>query len=121
MPAKSRSTKPSKKTARKISKKKAKKVSKTAARKVAKKVAKKVTKKGAKKVSKKVAKKVAKKASGRPQKTRQKAVTTSAESRNKMIEKAAYYRAERRNFQDGDPVADWLSSEKEVDELLDRN
>jgi hypothetical protein len=75
-----------------------------------KKTTRKVSKKAAKKVAKKGAKKVAKKAPA-----------MSAEPRHKMIEKAAYYRAERRSFQDGDPVADWLSSEKEVDELLIRN
>ncbi|MBT8095958.1 MAG: DUF2934 domain-containing protein [Woeseia sp.] len=35
-----------------------------------------------------------------------------------MIEKAAYYRAERRNFENGDPVSDWLASEQEVDSEL---
>ena len=108
MPAKSRSSKPSTKTAKKVSKKAAKKVTK----KVAKTVAKKVTKKGVKKAAKKAPK--------RPQKPRQQAAALSAESRHKMIETAAYYRAESRNFQDCDPVADWLSSEKEVDELLNR-
>jgi hypothetical protein len=37
-----------------------------------------------------------------------------------MIATAAYYLAEERNFQDGDPVADWLSSEQEIDRLLIR-
>ena len=104
MPAKSRPSRPSKKTTRKV--------------------AKKVAKKGAKKVAKKVAnkgtKKVAKKAPKRPAKSRQQAATMSAEPRHKMIEIAAYYRAERRHFQDGDPVADWLSGEKEIDALLNR-
>ncbi|NNF67636.1 MAG: DUF2934 domain-containing protein [Gammaproteobacteria bacterium] len=35
-----------------------------------------------------------------------------------MIEKAAYYRAERRNFENGDPVSDWLASEQEIDRKL---
>ena len=47
-----------------------------------------------------------------------KTVKVSPEQRREMIEEAAYFRAERRNFQGGDPVADWLSSENEVDELL---
>ena len=47
-----------------------------------------------------------------------KTVKVSPEQRREMIEEAAYFRAERRNFQGGDPVADWLSSEKEVDGLL---
>ena len=94
MSAKGRSSKPSKKTTRKVSKK------------------------VAKKVAKRVAKKVAKKASRRPSRSRQQTAATSAESRHKMIQIAAYYRAERRNFQGGDPVADWLSGEKEVDKIL---
>lgn len=89
-----------------------------ASRKVSKKVAKKVAKKATKKVAKKAAKKVAKKTARRPQGSRQKVVQVSAESRHEMIEKAAYYRAEKRNFQGGDPEADWLSCEKEVDALL---
>ena len=44
--------------------------------------------------------------------------TASAEERYSMIAAAAYYRAEQRSFQDGDPVADWLVAEKEVDERL---
>ena len=110
MSAKGRSSKPSKKTTRKVSKKVAKKA--------AKKVAKKVAKKGARKVAKKGAKKVAKKAPRRPPRSRQQAAAMSAESRHKMIRIAAYYRAERRNFQGGNPVADWLSGEKEVDKIL---
>lgn len=90
MSAKGRSSKPSKKTTRKVSKK----------------------------VAKKGAKKVAKKAPQRPPRSRQQAAAMSAESRHKMIQIAAYYRAERRNFQGGDPVADWLSGEKEVDKIL---
>jgi hypothetical protein len=35
-----------------------------------------------------------------------------------MISESAYLRAERRGFQGGDPVADWLESEKEVDRML---
>jgi hypothetical protein len=38
-----------------------------------------------------------------------------------MIAETAYRRAERRGFQGGDPVADWLESEKEVDALLRRS
>jgi hypothetical protein len=82
------------------------------------KVSKKSAKKAAKKVAKKVAKKAAKKTARRPQGSRKKAVKVSAESRDEMIAKAAYYRAEKRNFQNGDPVADWLSCAKEIDALL---
>lgn len=45
----------------------------------------------------------------------------SEKQRIHMIEEAAYFKAEQRGFQDGDPVADWLMSEKEVDSLLSQN
>ena len=45
----------------------------------------------------------------------------SAEQRHALIAESAYRRAERRGFQGGDPVADWLESEKEVDALLRRS
>jgi len=96
MPANSRSTKPG----RKASKKPAKKATR--------------------KVAKKVAKKAAKKTGRRPQGSRKKLVEVPAERRHEMIAKAAYYRAERRHFQGGDPVADWLYCEKEVDALLSK-
>lgn len=35
-----------------------------------------------------------------------------------MISEAAYYRAERRGFQGGDPVADWLEAEAEIETML---
>jgi hypothetical protein len=38
--------------------------------------------------------------------------------RRKMVADAAYYIAERRGFQLGDPVADWAAAEVEIDELL---
>ncbi|MGB5489428.1 MAG: DUF2934 domain-containing protein, partial [Woeseiaceae bacterium] len=69
---------------------------------------------------KKVAKKPARKTATRPKSSRQKAAEVSAERRHEMIEKASYYRAEKRNFQGGDPVADWLFCEKEVDALLSK-
>ena len=37
------------------------------------------------------------------------------EERRRMIETAAYYRAEKRGFFDGDPVKDWLEAEKEIE------
>lgn len=45
----------------------------------------------------------------------------TAEYRRTLIAESAYLRAERRGFQDGDPVADWLESEKEVDLMLSRS
>lgn len=38
----------------------------------------------------------------------------TAEERRRLIEEAAYLRAERRGFANGDPVADWLDAEAEV-------
>ncbi len=38
--------------------------------------------------------------------------------RESMIAEAAYYRAERRGFDGGDPVADWLEAEAEIDPIL---
>lgn len=38
--------------------------------------------------------------------------------RQQMIAIAAYYRAERRGFDGGDPVEDWLEAEQEIDSLL---
>jgi hypothetical protein len=49
-----------------------------------------------------------------------KPVTVSADQRRTMIAESAYLRAEQRGFTGGDPVADWLESEKEVDALLSR-
>ena len=42
---------------------------------------------------------------------------TSAQ-RNRMIAEAAYYRAEHRGFQGGDPVQDWLEAEAEINRIL---
>jgi hypothetical protein len=41
--------------------------------------------------------------------------------RQKMIEVAAYYRAEKRGFDGGDPQDDWYHAEAEVDKLLQTN
>lgn len=41
-------------------------------------------------------------------------------SRHERIAEAAYFRAERRGFEGGDPVADWIDAEREVDAALDR-
>lgn len=38
--------------------------------------------------------------------------------RHSLIAEAAYIRAKKRGFQNGDPVQDWLAAEKEVDEKL---
>lgn len=40
------------------------------------------------------------------------------EERNRMVAEAAYFRAERRGFAGGDPVADWVEAEAEVEASL---
>ena len=47
--------------------------------------------------------------SSRPEK-----INLSPELREEMIREAAYYRAEKRGFEGGDPLTDWLASEEEV-------
>jgi hypothetical protein len=42
----------------------------------------------------------------------------TAEQRHKMICEEAYYRAERRGFSGGDPEADWVDAEVEIDRML---
>lgn len=42
--------------------------------------------------------------------------TVLTQERQRMIAEAAYYRAERRGFQSGDPVADWLAAEADLEE-----
>ena len=46
--------------------------------------------------------------------------TISADDRRRMIAEAAYYRAERRGFANGDPVTDWLAAEAEIEGRLNR-
>ena len=41
-----------------------------------------------------------------------------AEQRRNYIEVAAYHIAERRGFAPGDPLADWVQAEAEIDRLL---
>jgi len=38
--------------------------------------------------------------------------------REEMISVAAYFRAEHRGFGEGDPLADWLAAEAEIDAML---
>jgi Protein of unknown function (DUF2934) len=45
-------------------------------------------------------------------------MAVSAVDRRRMIEVAAYLRAERRNFEGGHETADWLAAEAEVDARL---
>jgi hypothetical protein len=53
-----------------------------------------------------------------PRKTRPNSISASPEQRCQMIEQAAYFRAEKRGFQGGDAVADWLLAETQIDALL---
>ena len=38
-----------------------------------------------------------------------------------MVSEAAYYLAESRGFSGGDPLADWLLAERQVEEFLDED
>ncbi len=44
--------------------------------------------------------------------------TVTEEQRRRMIADAAYFRAQRRGFDGGDPVADWLEAEAEIEARL---
>jgi len=43
---------------------------------------------------------------------------SASEERHRMTKTAAYYRAEKRGFSDGDPVKDWLEAEREIETLF---
>ena len=45
----------------------------------------------------------------------------TSEQRHNLIEMKAYYLAEKRGFQGGCPVSDWLQAEKDVDSRLGYN
>ena len=42
----------------------------------------------------------------------------SEDERRHMIEEAAYFRAQQRGFNGGDPMDDWLAAEREINRLL---
>ena len=42
----------------------------------------------------------------------------SSDERHRMIAEAAYHRAEKRGFMNGDPVQDWLEAEAQVESEL---
>ncbi len=44
----------------------------------------------------------------------------SSQDRRRMIAEAAYFHAERRGFEGGDPDEDWYQAEREIDQLLAR-
>lgn len=47
-----------------------------------------------------------------------KKITATPEERYRMIETAAYYRAEKRGFATGHEAEDWAASEAEIDAIL---
>lgn len=47
-------------------------------------------------------------------------VHMSPEERYRLVAEAAYLRAEQRGFNGGDPTADWLAAEAEIDAALSR-
>ena len=53
-----------------------------------------------------------------PRSSRKAGFRVPAELRHRMIAEAAYYLAEKRAFQDDDPVTDWLNAEKIIDQAL---
>ena len=44
--------------------------------------------------------------------------TMTVDQRQSMIQTAAYLRAEKRGFQGGNPVQDWVDAEHEIDATL---
>jgi hypothetical protein len=48
-------------------------------------------------------------------------INITDEQRLDMIAEAAYFKAEQRGFQGGDPEQDWLAAESEIDALLSHN
>jgi hypothetical protein len=54
----------------------------------------------------------------RPRESPRQIAAASREDRQSIIAEAAYYRAERRGFQGGKTIEDWLAAEKEIDEKL---
>lgn len=44
--------------------------------------------------------------------------SVSPEERHRLIEQAAYFRAQQRSFNGGDPVEDWLVAEREINRPL---
>jgi len=50
--------------------------------------------------------------------TEGKGSSVTPEQRQRMIAEAAYYRAQQRGFQRGDPQQDWLAAEVEIDQML---
>lgn len=58
-------------------------------------------------------------ATARPRSRAKKAGFVSPEERERLIAEAAYFKAERRGFAEGDTLGDWIAAEAEIDALLD--
>ena len=50
--------------------------------------------------------------------SRDSSIGIADDERRNMIAEAAYLRAERRNFQGGDPTQDWYEAEHEIDAMI---
>ena len=59
-------------------------------------------------------------ASGTPDVEATTSTDIDPEMRNEMVSRAAYFRAERRGFNGGSALQDWLEAEAEIDQLLSR-
>jgi DUF2934 family protein len=53
-----------------------------------------------------------------PQAETDSSTTLSSQDRLRMVESAAYFRAERRGFTPGHEIEDWLAAESEIDTLI---
>jgi hypothetical protein len=80
---------------------------------------KKTKKKAAKKAAKKVAKKAVAASSSDGSGRRRRDDGVPAVQRHELIAEAAYLRAAARGFHGGDPTADWLEAEREIDDRLE--
>jgi len=49
------------------------------------------------------------------------ATALSTQERHQLVAQSAYYRAERRGFEPGHELEDWLAAEQDVERLLPRN
>jgi len=54
----------------------------------------------------------------RSRRTEDSATTITADERLRMVETAAYFRAERRGFVAGQEAEDWLAAEAEIDAVI---
>jgi len=64
-------------------------------------------------VSRKSVSKAGTKKTATIRKTRQQQLST--DKRRRLVAEAAYLKAERRGFEGGDPIEDWLEAEQEID------